>query len=202
MSKKPKNVVGDPTDPKGTLQPNLYSEIDTGDYYKLLFCSLFDQIVNLSPGVDRTDLLAIWSLFITQESLENIVLNTNKKGASLYRDKGRYVWQWKDIDISELYAYLAILFYIGLHIENDSQLYWSQREGRLLHQAVIAAMRQQRWYCIHCAFSISDPTTPKENTTVFQRVEPLNSHVWEASCQYWIPGRDFAVDEYMERFTG
>jgi hypothetical protein len=188
MPKKPKNVVGDPTDPKGTLQPNLYPEIGTGDHYEPLFCPPFDRIVNLPPGVDRTDLLAIWSLFIIQECLENIVLNTNKKGASLYGDKGGHAWQWKDIDISELHVYLAILFYMGLYIENDSQLYWSQREGRPLHQAVIAAIGRQRWHRIHRAFSISDPTTPKENTTVFQRVEPLNSHVWEASRQYWIPG--------------
>jgi hypothetical protein len=38
----PTNVVGDPTDPKGTLQLNLHLEIDTGDYYELLFYPEFD----------------------------------------------------------------------------------------------------------------------------------------------------------------
>jgi hypothetical protein len=50
-----------------------------------------------------------------------------------HKDQGELDWQWKDIDISKLYAYLAILFYMGLHIENDTELYWSQREDRPLH---------------------------------------------------------------------
>ena len=63
------NVVGDPTDPRGTLRPNLHLEIGTGDYYKLLFCPEFDRIINLPIGIDRTDPLAIWSLFFTLECL-------------------------------------------------------------------------------------------------------------------------------------
>jgi hypothetical protein len=61
MPKKLKNVVDDPTDPKRTLQPNLDSEIDTRDkdYYKLLLCSEFDRIINLSTSIDKADLLVI-----------------------------------------------------------------------------------------------------------------------------------------------
>src|SRR5208282_4159438 len=99
----PTNVVGDPTDPKGTLRPNLHPEIGTGDHYEPLFCPEFDRIINLPAGTDRANPLAIWSLFFAQESLENIVQNTNKKGVSLHKDQDQ---QWKDIDIFELYAYL------------------------------------------------------------------------------------------------
>jgi hypothetical protein len=59
------NIVDNLTDSKETQRLNLYSEIDTGDYYKLLFCSEFDRIINLSLGIDKTDSLAIWSLFFT-----------------------------------------------------------------------------------------------------------------------------------------
>ena len=90
------------------------------------------------------------------------------------------------MDISELYAYLTILFYMGLPIENDTELYWSQREDRLLHRPVIAAMGQNRLHNIHRAFHVLDPTIP--TSTVFERLEPMNSHVWEASRRYWIPG--------------
>jgi hypothetical protein len=117
------NIVGDPTDPKGTLHPNLHPERGTGDHYEPLFCPEFDRIINLPPSIDKADPLAIWSLSFTQESLENIVQNTNKKGASLYNNQCKHGWLWKDISISELYAYLAILFYMGLHIENDTRLY-------------------------------------------------------------------------------
>jgi hypothetical protein len=106
------------------------------------------------------------------------------------------------MDISELYAYLAILFYMGLHIENDTRLYWSRKEGDPIHIAVHRAMGENRWHAIHRAFSISDPTIPNQKTTVFQRVEPLNSQIWETSHRYWIPGQDVAVDECMEWFSG
>jgi hypothetical protein len=61
----PENVVGDPTDPRGTLRPNLHPEIGTGDHYTPLFCPEFDRVINLPTGIDRTDPLAIWSLFFT-----------------------------------------------------------------------------------------------------------------------------------------
>jgi hypothetical protein len=88
MPKKSNNVVGDPTNPKGTLGPNLCPEIGTGDtdYYELLFCPEFNRITNLPCSINKADPLAIWSLFFTQESLENIVQNTNKKGAFLHED--------------------------------------------------------------------------------------------------------------------
>ena len=63
------NVVGDPTNPKGTLRPNLRPETRTGDHYKPLLCPEFDRIINLPPGIDRTNPLAIWSLFFTPECL-------------------------------------------------------------------------------------------------------------------------------------
>ena len=115
----PSNVVGDITDPKGTLRPNLHPELGTGDHYEPLFCPEFDLIVSLPPSIDRANPLAIWSLFFPQEHLQNIVLNTNKKGHSLCENKR----VWNDINISDLYAYLAILFYMGIHIENDTREY-------------------------------------------------------------------------------
>jgi len=57
------NVVGDPTNPKGTLRPNLHPERGTGDYYEPLFCPKFDRIINLPLGINGTNPLAIWSLF-------------------------------------------------------------------------------------------------------------------------------------------
>ena len=55
----PANVVGNPTDLKGILRPNLYLEIGTGDYYEPLFYFKFDRIINLPPNINRADLLTI-----------------------------------------------------------------------------------------------------------------------------------------------
>ena len=89
---------------------------------------------------------------------------------------------------------------MGIHVENDTREYWSQRKDRPIHAAVHIAVGENRWHHIHRTFSISDLTA--QYTTVFQRVALLNSHFWETSRLYWIPGRDLAVNKYKERFTG
>jgi hypothetical protein len=81
------------------------------------------------------------------------------------------------IDMSDLYIYFAILIYMALHIENDTEDYWSQaRNDSPTHLPVIQYMGQNRWHNIHRAFHISDLTIPGK-TTVFQKVEPLNSYI-------------------------
>ena len=115
----PRNVVGDPTNPKGTLRPNLCPKLSTRDYYEPLICPVFGPNIALPSSIDQANPLAIWSLFFPQEHLQNIVLNTNKRGHSLCENKR----VWTNINISKLYAYLAILFYIGIHIENDTKEY-------------------------------------------------------------------------------
>jgi hypothetical protein len=160
-------TVGDPTDPRGTLRPNLPPETGTGDHYVPLNCPDFSPTINLPPGVDKGDPIAIWDLFFSSNILENIVKHTNKKGISLQKPDE----VWKDLDLPELYAYLAILFYMGLHIENDRRLYWSQNPNGPLHQPVISAMSRDRWLNIDRAWSISDPLAKYE--TVFDKVSFL-----------------------------
>jgi hypothetical protein len=149
MSEK---VVGDRTDPKGTLRPNLHPEIGIGDHYEPLQCPEFDRIINLTAGIDRTDPLAIRSLFFTPEPLWNIIQNTNKKGRSWLglEHRGNYADQWKDINMSDLYIYFAVVIYMALHIENYTQDYWSQgRDNGPTHLPVIMYMGRNRWHDIH-----------------------------------------------------
>ena len=165
MAPRKPPTVGDPTDPNGTLRPNLPPEIGTGDYYVPLNCPDFSYTINLPPGVDRGSPIAIWDLFLSAEILQSIVQYTNKKGILLRKKPDEP--KWKDLDLPELYAYLAILFYMGLHIENDRRLYWSHDPNGPLHQPVYTAMSRDRWFDIDRALSISDPLAKYE--TVFDK---------------------------------
>jgi hypothetical protein len=78
-------TVGDPTDPRGTLRPNLPPETSTGDHYVPLNCSGFSYTINLLPGVDRGSPIAIWDLFFSAEILQSMVQYTNKKGVLLQK---------------------------------------------------------------------------------------------------------------------
>jgi hypothetical protein len=49
-----------------------------------------------------------------------LVENTNKSGPCYEMGlRNARALEWKDISVPELYAYLGILLYVGLHLEND-----------------------------------------------------------------------------------
>ena len=119
------SVVGDPTDPKGTLRPNLTSESATGSKFEPLECPFFSHQINLPISIDSKNAFSIWSLFFSPEQLQIIADNTNKHQLASAKAHGPHARRWVDISVVELYAYLAILITMGLHPENDIENYWS-----------------------------------------------------------------------------
>jgi hypothetical protein len=75
-------VIGDPTDPGGTLRPNLPLEPTIGTHFTPLPCLEFDYYINLPTSVDRHSLIAIFNLFFTSEQMRILVESTNKSGPS------------------------------------------------------------------------------------------------------------------------
>ena len=122
----PSQTIGDPTDPKGTLRPNLPAESTTGAEFKPLYCPPFEHKIELPTGVESNNSFAIWSLFFTKDQLEIIAQNINFNAQLQFTpNRGPRARKWKNISVEELYIYLAILIYMGLHPENDIESYWS-----------------------------------------------------------------------------
>jgi hypothetical protein len=130
-------AIADPIDP-GTLRPDLPPEPVVGTHFNLREYPLFHHKVNLSQGVNNSNAFSIWSLFFTQEQLLNITNNTNSNAqvrANAERQKhppdgllySRYHC-WFNTLIKELYIFLAILIYIGLHPEFNIENYWSCKD--------------------------------------------------------------------------
>jgi hypothetical protein len=160
------SAVGDPTDPKGTLRPNLPPEPATGVKFQPLKCSSFDHQINLPPSIDSHDAFSIWSLFFTTEQLQIIVDNTNKHQPAPAEARGPHARKWTNISVAELYAYLAILITMGLHPENDIKNYWSRRPEMPVYTLVHRAMGGDRWEDISHAFHLSSPASGK---SVFEK---------------------------------
>ena len=74
-----KDVVGDSTDPKGTLRPNLPQETAPGKAFTPMECPEFDHEIN-TPSYITTP-FQFWDLLFDKASVDSIVLNANKKGA-------------------------------------------------------------------------------------------------------------------------
>jgi hypothetical protein len=116
-------VIDDSTDPGGTLRPNIPPE-PIGTHFDPLPCPEFEYYINLPPSVDQHSPIAIFDLFFTPEQMHILVENTNKSGPfHQMGPRNARSLEWQDTFVEELYAYLGILIYMGLHLENDIDQY-------------------------------------------------------------------------------
>jgi hypothetical protein len=140
----------------GTLRPNLLPEPTVGTHFDPLPCPEFDYYINLP--VDPHDPIAIFDFFFAPEQMHILVENTNKSGS--FHEIGPHNAQsleWRNTFMEELYAYLGILIYMGLHLENDIDQYWCiDTENQPSHAPVCTAMARNRWKKISRAFHISE----------------------------------------------
>jgi hypothetical protein len=65
--------------------------------------------------------------------------------------------EWQDTSERELDAYLGILIYMGLHLENDIDQYWCvDTKNQPSYRPVQAAIARNWWKQISRAFHISE----------------------------------------------
>lgn len=150
-------TVPDSTDP-GTLRPDIDPEIGVGTGFKPLECPYFDKKINLPDHIAPDNAFGIWSLFFTQEQLEHIVESTNAyipKPTKPPKRSRTHTKAWNPLTIEELYAFLGIWIYMGLHVENTIADYWATAEHMPRHIAVHKAMGRTRWQDINARIHIS-----------------------------------------------
>jgi Transposase IS4 len=134
-------------------------EPETGDNFDPLPHPEFNHEISLPKDVNRKDPLAIFDLFYSPEQLAILVASTNKHGPyqSQIRLCSKRALHWVDITIGELYAYLGILIYMSLHIENQISDYWTiAARTRPSHLPVRNAMSRERFQQINTAFHITE----------------------------------------------
>lgn len=166
----PSQVVGDPTDPTGTLRPNLPPEPETGDRNRYIPMPHPEFHHEINLPVDSMDPIAIFDLFFGPEQLATLVASTNKHGlrqSQIGGPRRKRALDWIDITIGELYAYLGILIYMDLHIENQTKDYWTTDKKRPSHLPVQHAMSRERFQQISTAFHISSNSSKSVFSMVY-----------------------------------
>ena len=80
---------------------------------------------NLPNYIDDKGPWQLFKLFQTDELIDKLVEYINKN-VELYPppEDAQFPRRWKPTLRQELYAYLAVLIYIGLHIEGSVEDYW------------------------------------------------------------------------------
>ena len=145
--------------------------------------------------------IGIWKLFMTDQVLETIVRNTNQY-AEEHIDASIRQRPWKPVTLRELYAFIAVQVYMGIHTETDIEDYWNTHPSKPLHPAIAKHIGKTRFEQIDRYFHISTPKPPSQNETTFEKIEPLSNHLLERCLQLYKAPTDLAVDEVMVRFTG
>lgn len=115
------------------------------------------KVVNQPPRAHKitcpeaNDPYSLFALFFPDEQLQIIAENTNKnakKQAGSKQEKrgggqnlgGLLSRTWIETTIGELYAYLAMLIYMGIHKQNQIRDYWRTDKNRPSHPLVYKSM--------------------------------------------------------------
>ena len=161
---------------------------------------------NLPSSVNRRCPIELFKLFFTDEWLDIIVRCTNTNAANIQAQGKaknhdfRYARSWHPITKYELIAYLAAAIHRGLHPEPKIKDYWRSYKTSGVWHRIRESISRNRWQQIDRFLYCEEPRDGM--TRAFERVWSLSEHIQKISCKYWTPGKNLAVDESMQRFTG
>ncbi|KAM6513535.1 hypothetical protein FALCPG4_18959 [Fusarium falciforme] len=114
---------------------------------------------------------------------------------------------WKPTTAAEVYVWLGILIYIGVHSEITVQDHWKtpRLEDQRPEHSIIKFMTYDRFQLLHRHLRLFDHTKftdDDEFPIVFQCAELWSQHIQLATTELCHPGSHLAVDEGMIRYTG
>src|SRR5277367_4135450 len=151
-------VVGDHTDPNGTLRPDLPPEPAPGSQFIPLNCPPFDHQKHIPPNTIQP--YHFFNLYLTREDIDSLVITTNARGLKREDEKWEKGFKdprrWSEVCSGEIYIYLGILVLMGIHPEFQISSYWSKKPGMARYLDISSVMSLKRWEAIHRNFYISD----------------------------------------------
>ncbi|KFA53217.1 hypothetical protein S40293_10033 [Stachybotrys chartarum IBT 40293] len=109
---------------------------------------------------------------------------------------------WSSTSVPEIYLWLAIQIYIGLHRETRLDDHWkvSGPEGHLPSHPIVKYMTFDRFQLLSRRIRISPFSSQPQGP--FRPCDEWSDRLQDASLQLWVPGTDLAVDECMIGFEG
>jgi hypothetical protein len=151
-----------------------------------------------------------FSLFFTPELFRTITKNTNRY-ASIYKvrvlqERAR---EWSDLLLEELYVFVGVIIYMGIHYEPKIELYWNPdfNKGPLHSISSHISLRRFQQIKRYCHISCSESDEQKgyhlpANKIWWYKLEPLASAIQKTSRDYYSPSSKVSIDEVMVRFFG
>jgi len=122
---------------------------------------------------------------------------------------------WKPVKTAEIYRWLGVIIWMGLHPEKVTQTYWNiDPKGAPIHASVARAMSRTRWEQIYRYLHVCDVEVELQkkanNSTnsisnrlsAWEKVDGIANYLRTNFKKHWTPGTHVAVDECIARFTG
>jgi hypothetical protein len=131
--------------------------------------------------------------FLTPSLISTIAHNTNLYAASKGAPAG-----WAT-SAEEVWLFIAVHIYMGIVDLPQLHMYWEEgwRQG-----FIVNAFSRDRFKELLRYFHIAPPTPQGVQHTVIQKIAPLYHLCQTTFSEYFIPPREFTIDETMVRFKG
>jgi hypothetical protein len=151
-----------------------------------------------------------FSLFFTAPLFQTITTNTNRY-ASLQRMKvpQERAREWSDLLLEELYVFIGVIVYMGVHEEPAIPMYWNSDFNKGPLHPITNHISLQRFQQIKRHCHISDPQSDEEsgyhlpsNKIWWYKLEPLASSIQASSQRLYSPSSEVSIDELMVRCFG
>lgn len=143
-----------------------------------------------------------WSLLLPDELLEKIVIHTNERIARKRLDFSEDLTYTHDLDLIELKALLALLYFSGLQgsvRRNMKELY-----GKLSSPIYRATMPRQRFEFLLTFLRFDDKST-RDQRKLTDKLAPIRE-IWNIfinNCKSnFKPGKNVTIDEQLLSFRG
>ena len=149
-------------------------------------------IVQLPRHHQKTE-LGFVQCYLDPALMDMFVKNTN-----LYAT-ARQARDWTPTNTAEMWRYLAVRIRQGIVVLPRLHYYWSA-EYRDVY--ITRLMTRDRFEQLHRYFHIEPPVPRDQRQTVLEKTNHFYHQCQRLFEAYYVPGRDFALDETMIRFQG
>ena len=151
-----------------------------------------------------------FTLFLTNNLLRTITTNTNRY-ANIHRiqvaDEG--MREWSDLLMEELYVFIGVIIYMGVHKEPQIEMYWNTDFNKGPLHSIPKHISLRRFEQIKRYCHISCPESDERNgyhlpsnKVWWYKVEPLASALQASFQRYYSPSSEVSIDELMVRCFG
>lgn len=115
------------------------------------------------PSLELIEPLTLFRYFFTEDIIQSISANTNAYAEeTIPTEQTPGARCWRPTTPQEIWAYIGVTIYMGVHPQHDIESYWITDESQPQHPLVKNGIARKRWEQIERYFHVSSPTRNRQ----------------------------------------